>query len=223
MAEWTFVIIPQHSLRSSLVENPFPPNAFSTCLFKTTFRSTPLGRSWIGVRAPHLGQVTLFGKSHGYPKGPHIQPAHPPNESKNSLQESIAAKALFAPLYTRIPCASGFLMGPFITPHRPTVLPLFANASTSLDHNVTELQPDILRPPRPPRTRSAENQYEKWKTTIPALVIPFVAYLEDTLGKPAPHPAPSISRCKATCERKKTELVALYYDCKCPTTTVYTP
>ncbi|KAG6369896.1 hypothetical protein JVT61DRAFT_13361 [Boletus reticuloceps] len=79
------------------------------------------------------------------------------------------------------------------------------------DHANIEVVPD-QPPSRPVRRNIQANQYQKWRSTIPTLIEPYLAYLEHTLGKPVPPPAPILSNCQMSCETKKTELVALYYD-----------
>ena len=88
-----------------------------------------------------------------------------------------------------------------------------ADFDIAADHATAEVEPD-QPPSRPARRIAQANQYDKWKTTIPTLIEPFLIYLEQTLGKAVPQPAATLSCCQAACETKKTELVALFYDCK---------
>ncbi|KAF8451140.1 hypothetical protein L210DRAFT_3500312 [Boletus edulis BED1] len=79
-------------------------------------------------------------------------------------------------------------------------------------HETIELAPD-QRPPRRLAHRNLKaNQYEKWTNMSPSLIVPYLAYLEQTLGKPVPPPVLTLSSCQVACEPKKTELIALYYD-----------
>ena len=69
----------------------------------------------------------------------------------------------------------------------------------------------------PPMQRArVGNLFSHWKSVIPTMVRPYLEYLGETLGKPLPRHAPSLSACLRDCEKRSTNITCLYFDCKFP-------
>ena len=68
----------------------------------------------------------------------------------------------------------------------------------------------------PKQRARIDHLFSHWKSVIPTMVRPYLEYLGDTLGKPLPQHASSLSACLRNCEKRSTNITCLYFDCKFP-------
>ena len=61
-----------------------------------------------------------------------------------------------------------------------------------------------------------DHLFSHWMSVIPMIVHPYLEYLGDTLGKPLPQHASSLSACLRDYEKRSTNITCLYFDCKFP-------
>ena len=86
--------------------------------------------------------------------------------------------------------------------------------------DTTGVQYDILNDnvfPDPncnPTPATRTHRSDAWKKIVPTMIEPFLQYITQTLGKPAPPPSATISCCQQGCIPKKMTLICLYFDRK---------
>ncbi|KIK22668.1 hypothetical protein PISMIDRAFT_102081 [Pisolithus microcarpus 441] len=56
--------------------------------------------------------------------------------------------------------------------------------------------------------------FNSWKLVISTIVHPYMQYLSETVGKPLAQQVSLLSACSKDCDKRRTNITCLYFDCK---------